>query len=711
MDSRYIYIIPVIVLIALANSCKFPNAPAAEITLSAPVLSSPENNKTGVSTEPELLWTQSEGATKYNLQLATDSSFSNLVINENGLADTGKQVVGLSRLVRYYWRVSAANNYESSAWSSPAFAFVTAGTIPSVPLLSLPSNGASDINVNPVLTWNASLGADGYTLQVSKSSTFTDFVYNQSGLTATSKQITGLNNFEKYYWRVSASNISGTSDWSSPAWSFTTSHSIPVPPVLSSPADNSVDISTSPNLIWNSSSGATSYTLQVSADPSFSSFIYNQSGIINTNRQVTGLNNLTNYFWRVRAANGSGTSGWSDPVWSFKTKAASLAAPLLSLPTNMAASVSTSPTFVWIASSGAASYTLQISTDNAFSALTFNQSDISTTNIQVTGLNSFTVYYWRVRAVNNLGVSDWSTPSWSFTTGSAPLAPPVLISPSNNSSNVSITPTLSWSASPGAAGYTLQVSTSSSFSDFVFNQSGLTNTSHKLLSLNYLTKYYWRVRAANNSGTSDWSAPTWSFTTAEACEGGTVMYSGKLYHSVQVGSQCWLKENLDVGLLINGNQNQSNNGILEKYCYDNNRVNCEKFGGLYQWDEVMQYVKTPGTKGICPDGWHIPTKAELDILKNSVKGNSNDLKAVGEGTADGAGTNASGFSALLSGFGYSTGNGVGYSYSLGINTFFWSSSEADLSSAHYMNMYFNQSVILNQYDRKASAFSVRCIKD
>ena len=46
----------------------------------------------------------------------------------------------------------------------------------------------------------------------------------------------------------------------------------------------------------------------------------------------------------------------------------------------------------------------------------------------------------------------------------------------------------------------------------------------------------------------------------------------------------------------------TNNGIIEKYCYDNNPANCAIYGGLYQWNEMMQYTTQQGAQGICPNG-------------------------------------------------------------------------------------------------------------
>jgi hypothetical protein len=70
----------------------------------------------------------------------------------------------------------------------------------------------------------------------------------------------------------------------------------------------------------------------------------------------------------------------------------------------------------------------------------------------------------------------------------------------------------------------------------------------------------------------------------------TVTYAGKTYNTVQIGNQCWLKENLDAGIMIQVNQEQTNNGTIEKYCYDNNPNNCAAYGGLYQWAENVQLI-------------------------------------------------------------------------------------------------------------------------
>jgi len=184
--------------------------------------------------------------------------------------------------------------------------------------------------------------------------------------------------------------------------------------------------------------------------------------------------------------------------------------------------------------------------------------------------------------------------------------------------------------------------------------------------------------------------------------------NGKVYNTVLVGNQCWLRENLDIGTRINGSQPQTNNGTIEKYCYDDNPANCNTYGGLYQWDEAMQYVTEQGTKGICPTGWHIPTMTEYMTLGGTVVGDANALKAVLQGTGNGAGTNSSGYTALLAGDRFDNG----YFENLSHDAYFWSSSNYDETGAGNLNLYYDDDIIyLGLNDDKEYGFSVRCLKD
>ena len=179
---------------------------------------------------------------------------------------------------------------------------------------------------------------------------------------------------------------------------------------------------------------------------------------------------------------------------------------------------------------------------------------------------------------------------------------------------------------------------------------------------------------------------------------------GKTYHTVEIGNQIWLKENLDVGTRVDGVAEQTDNGIKEKYCYNNDPANCTTYGGLYQWNEAMQYVTTQGAQGICPSGWHIPTLTEFETLKTEVGGDGNALKEIGQGTEGWAGTNTSGFSALEAGYRTYDGDFD----NLG-RTGFWSSTENDAPYAHYLLLDYSD--IYLYYFNKDYGYSVRCLKD
>ena len=183
---------------------------------------------------------------------------------------------------------------------------------------------------------------------------------------------------------------------------------------------------------------------------------------------------------------------------------------------------------------------------------------------------------------------------------------------------------------------------------------------------------------------------------------------GKVYNTVLIGDQCWLRENLDVGTIVTGSQNQTDNGIIEKYCYDDNPDNCNTYGGLYQWNEAMQYVTSQGAKGICPTGWHVPTLSEFMTLGSTVVGNANALKAVEQGIGAGEGTNTSGFSALLAGDRFFAGDFENF----GVEAYIWSSTEDDALNASHMDLYYDDNLIyLGLGDWKEYGYSVRCLQD
>lgn len=134
--------------------------------------------------------------------------------NGSGTGSFTSNITGLLPSTTYYVRAYATNSAGTSYGSQISFTTSQGGTYPQAPTLSSPANAATNVSIPATLCWNTSTGATSYTLQVSTSSGFSTFVYNQSGLTGTCQDVPGLNNSTTYYWRVNASNNFGTSAWS-----------------------------------------------------------------------------------------------------------------------------------------------------------------------------------------------------------------------------------------------------------------------------------------------------------------------------------------------------------------------------------------------------------------------------------------------------------------------------------------------------------------
>ncbi len=212
--------------------------------------------------------------------------------------------------------------------------------------------------------------------------------------------------------------------------------------------------------------------------------------------------------------------------------------------------------------------------------------------------------------------------------------------------------------------------------------------------------------------------PTYSFS----CGSPLIdQRDGQSYQTVTIGNQCWMAENLNVGTQVKGSQTQEDNSIIEKYCYDDSESNCAIYGGLYQWDEVMDYTTKSSSKGICPSGWHIPCDKEWKEMEKSIGMSSREIDGFAwRGTNQGSelkgdinstlwssNTNSKySFNALPGGYRYFDGD----FNSIEINSIFWSSTE-DGPEAINRYLFSNYVKEGRNYFDKSYGFSVRCVKD
>lgn len=194
----------------------------------------------------------------------------------------------------------------------------------------------------------------------------------------------------------------------------------------------------------------------------------------------------------------------------------------------------------------------------------------------------------------------------------------------------------------------------------------------------------------------------------------TDLRNGKKYPTVQIGNQCWFAKNLNIGTKIQYSWTGNNNGILEKHCLSNLESQCEIWGGVYHWVELMQYSNTPTSQGICPQGFHIPSKEEWDTLVLFLGGSTvagGKLKATGYdywNPPNSGATNECGFSAL--------GSGIlsGATY---LSAYFASSTvieDGTLNFAYVLHL-SHQTGFADFYEMLTNnfipSFSVRCIKN
>ena len=198
----------------------------------------------------------------------------------------------------------------------------------------------------------------------------------------------------------------------------------PPPPsdfLLSSPADSSTVVGTTPTLVWTNSTGQTQYYVQISEDPTFANNVYTALANANTTSYTVLASTLTastKYYWQVRAVNNSGPTTASNAPFSFTTTfVPASTAFLLTSPTNSASGVGVTPTLVWNDAADELSYTVQIDTDLAFSTPYNVLLPANTTSYVVTAsvLTTGTRYYWQGLATNSGGPVKAANAPFSFT--------------------------------------------------------------------------------------------------------------------------------------------------------------------------------------------------------------------------------------------------------------------------------------------------------
>jgi len=527
--------------------------------------------------------------------------------------------------------------------------------------------------------------------------------------------LTGLAPKTLYYLRAYATNSAGTGYGESV--SFTTLGDTPAS--VAANATNIAIDSAVLNGTVNPNSLSTTVSFEWGANTDYGNTVAATQSPVTGNTSVsvsvklTGLTPGTTYHFRIKAENSLGITYSSDmtfrtlgdipsvttlDVTNLQTHAATLNS---SVNPNY---LSTSVTFEW------GTTTSYDSTTTALQSPLTGNSDVSV-NIDLSGLSPGTTYHYRIVATNELGTTN--SEDITFTTlGQVPLIvthTPIIkidsavLYSSVNPNYLSTEVIFEW-------GLTNSYGNTISPDDSPFTGSSLINTSTVLSNLSAETTYHFRIKATNELGTTyseDSTFSTYSLVDAD----------NNYYHSVVIGTQTWMNENLKTTKFTNGDLIGTTtpstfditNESAPKYQWSPNGNDDNKtiYGKLYTWFTVTD------NRQICPYGWHVPSNNEWITLIDFIGGESNagsKLKETGilhweSPNADA--TDEYKFTALPAGYRTCYGLFTGFKTS----SYFWTSTEKDITEAFFRPIWSELTYIGNGSEAKCYGFSVRCIKD
>ena len=524
-------------LMITANTGPAPTPPAP------PVTSSP--NGTITTATPAYSWAASTGATSYYLLVQNTSG---VVIGQT-YTDSALGCVGggtctitpstaLTNGSAYNWFVNASNSVGTSAWSAAKSITVSTGPAPTVPAAPTTVTPTGTITTaTPSYTWNAIAGVTSYELLAQNTAGVAlDLTYTATAAgcaagtgTCTVTPANALTNGAAYNWFVRATNTIGTGAWSAPR-TITVTIVVPAPATPATVSPTGAITTTTPTYTWNASSGATSYTVQVTGSGGMvinTSYTSAQAACASTCSVMpsTALTDGQSYNWSVNATNSGGSSTFSA------ARAFNVAipvgptlpgAPVLVSPTGTVTTLA--PTYTWNAISSATSYELTVQNTagvavNAMYSPSAVGCGAGTGTCSVTPGNALTngsVYNWFVRATNSVGTGPWGGPITITVSGAGPSIPgaPTPIAPMGVVTT--ITPNYSWAAISGATSYyllvqnTAGVAVSMSVTPAAAGCGAGTGTCNITPpgSLSNGAVYNWFVNATNSLGTGPWSAAT-----------------------------------------------------------------------------------------------------------------------------------------------------------------------------------------------------------
>lgn len=484
----------------VTDASQFPTLPKRV------VLELPVNGATIDKGTLNLMWRKVNNTT-YRVQTALDSTFAVLVDDSSGLTET-VHLPSLENGRRYFWRVRAENAGLAGQWSEVR-SFTLAVPRPEAPVLNAPQDGATDIPTEAPFSWNSAKGAVTFDLQLSFSPSFDTLQREVTEIPRIYVTVGALRAMRTYYWRVRGRGIYDVGPWSE-VRRFTTWLRVPPPPQLLIPTNGVANVPTTALLRWNPADAAVTYRVQVAKNVAFFPVLMDIDLIAGTSRQITGLDALTTYHWRVLGRNSVGEGLWSA-AWSFTTDDGAPPPPLLHTPAHEAVHVvQQGGVMRWSRVANALRYRVQLAHDTSFTRIVLDDDTVVDTVRAMGTLERGALYAWRVRSAGASGVGAWS-PASVFTTARGVPDVPVVLAPADGAVSQPLSLELTWQPSPWADTHLLQLATDAAFTSLLVDTL-LAQSSCSVGPLADSATFFWRLAARNDEGTSAWSAAR-RFTT------------------------------------------------------------------------------------------------------------------------------------------------------------------------------------------------------
>ncbi|TDY63377.1 gliding motility-associated-like protein [Algibacter lectus] len=457
---------------------------------SCTTLSTPLNNATDVDVTTNLTWDTATNATGYRISVGTTAGATDIVNNEDvGNNTTYNLTSDLPETSTIFVTITPYNTVgDAIGCNEESFTTETLPTAPNCTTLSAPANNAIDVDVTTDLTWNAATDATGYRISIGTSPGTTDIVNNEDvGNNTTYNLTSDLPETSTIFVTITPYNTVGDATGCNEE-SFTT-ETLPTAPnctMLSTPANNAIDVDVTTDLTWNAATDATGYRISIGTSAGTTDIVNNEDVGNNTTYNLTSdLPETSTIFVTITPYNTVDDAiGCNEESFTTETLPTAPNCTTLSAPANNAIDVDVTTDLTWNAATDATGYRISVGTTARTTDIVNNEDVGNNTTYNLSSdLPETSTIFVTITPYNTVGDATGCNEE-SFTTETLPTAPncTTLSAPANNAIDVDVTTDLTWNAATDATGYRISIGTSAGATDIVNNEDVGNNTTYNLSS-------------------------------------------------------------------------------------------------------------------------------------------------------------------------------------------------------------------------------------